>query len=124
LWRRIGERLDEEFEFAADFELWARFYEHSDLYGVCVPIAGSRIHENPRNSHAGYFSECSRVLARYRRGGHNAWLRSVLRVFRLHEIPKVRIAMSNLLGYELLSIRGISNGSETSWKVYGDKKLI
>jgi len=44
LWDRAGGRVDASLRVAGDFELWARFFEHADLYGVTTPIGGFRIH--------------------------------------------------------------------------------
>lgn len=34
LWEQAGGAIDTTFHLAADFDLWARFYQHSELYGV------------------------------------------------------------------------------------------
>jgi glycosyltransferase involved in cell wall biosynthesis len=44
LWEKAGGRVDASLRVAGDFELWARFFEHADLYGVTTPIGGFRIH--------------------------------------------------------------------------------
>jgi len=44
LWDKAGGRVDASLRVAGDFELWARFFEHADLYGVTTPIGGFRIH--------------------------------------------------------------------------------
>ena len=38
LWARAGGRIDESLEYAADFELWARFYKHTELFAASVPL--------------------------------------------------------------------------------------
>ena len=50
LWERAGGRLDPNVEIAADFELWARFYGHAELYGVGVPLAGFRHHHTQKTA--------------------------------------------------------------------------
>jgi glycosyltransferase involved in cell wall biosynthesis len=44
LWERAGARLDTSFSLAGDFELWARFYKHAELYAVETPLGGFRSH--------------------------------------------------------------------------------
>src|SRR5689334_10463742 len=44
LWDKAGGRVDASLRVAGDFELWARFFDHADLYGVTTPIGGFRIH--------------------------------------------------------------------------------
>jgi glycosyltransferase involved in cell wall biosynthesis len=46
LWERAGGRLDTSFDVAMDFELWARFYQHSELYGVRALLGGFRFRKN------------------------------------------------------------------------------
>lgn len=47
LWERAGAKLEPL--VACDFELWARFFSHAPLYGVAVPLAGFRLHEDQRS---------------------------------------------------------------------------
>lgn len=42
LWERAGAGLDTSLKCAGDLELWARFFEHAELYGAEVPLAGAR----------------------------------------------------------------------------------
>ncbi|CAA9372967.1 MAG: Glycosyl transferase, family 2 [uncultured Phycisphaerae bacterium] len=44
LWDKAGGRVDASIRVAGDFELWARFFEHADLYGVTTPLGGFRVH--------------------------------------------------------------------------------
>lgn len=44
LWERAGGRLDTRFAMAADFELWARFYDHAELFGIQALLGGFRSH--------------------------------------------------------------------------------
>lgn len=44
LWDKAGGRVDSSLRVAGDFELWARFFDHADLYGVTTPLGGFRIH--------------------------------------------------------------------------------
>ena len=38
LWTRAGGRIDEALEYAADFELWVRFYKHAEVFTALVPL--------------------------------------------------------------------------------------
>lgn len=44
LWEKAGGRLETRWKLAADFELWARFYQHAELYGIASPLGGFRLH--------------------------------------------------------------------------------
>lgn len=50
LWERAGGRIDTSLSIAADFELWARFYQHAELFGVGVPLAGFRVHQTQKTA--------------------------------------------------------------------------
>lgn len=80
LWEQAGGRLDTALRMAADFELWARFYQHSELYGVLAPLGGFRSHGNQRSVlHAKqYLSEAEMVLRRHG-GGPCPWPEALLR---------------------------------------------
>jgi glycosyltransferase involved in cell wall biosynthesis len=123
LWQSVGGKFDTKYAFAADFDLWARFYERSQLYGVGVPLGGNRIHKDPRNYDSCYFRECFDVLARYQQRDMR-WLRSAMRALRLHEIPWIRVMSSKLIGYELHSVMANSKNFKTSWEVLVKKVLI
>jgi glycosyltransferase involved in cell wall biosynthesis len=80
LWERAGGRLDTSVTLAADFELWARFYQYAELYGVKALLGGFRLRTN-QNTHRfaqQYGEQCEAVLRRYggrRYGRTQAWLR-------------------------------------------------
>jgi len=49
LWERAGGRLDTDFEVANDFELWARFFRHADLYTVDRMLGCFRVRPGQRS---------------------------------------------------------------------------
>src|SRR5207245_2894011 len=50
LWKRAGGHMDASLSFAADFELWARFYQYADLYGVGALLGGFRRHSDQKSA--------------------------------------------------------------------------
>src|SRR5215212_10512370 len=66
LWERAGGRIDSSLQLAGDFELWAKFFEHSDLYGVSLPLGGFRMHGDQKTAHRmrAYVDEALGALAR------------------------------------------------------------
>lgn len=44
LWEQSGGHINDSLNYAGDFELWARFYQHTDLYTVNTLIGGFRKH--------------------------------------------------------------------------------
>jgi hypothetical protein len=67
LWERAGGRVDTSLRLAADFELWARFYRHAELFGVLAPLGGFRAYGNQKSvlEAAEYMQEAERVLLQY-----------------------------------------------------------
>jgi glycosyltransferase involved in cell wall biosynthesis len=70
LWEKAGAYLDTTYSLAADFELWARFFQHANLYTVPVPLGGFRYHGTQRSvtQSQQYLAEASQVLAHYGKG--------------------------------------------------------
>jgi glycosyltransferase involved in cell wall biosynthesis len=50
LWQHAGGRLDASLKLAGDFDLWARFFSHAELYAVEVPMAAFRRHPGQRTA--------------------------------------------------------------------------
>jgi len=73
LWEHAGGYVDTSLDLAADFELWARFYEHAELYGVGTPLGGFRIHDNQKTARYldDYVREAKRILLRHARERHD-----------------------------------------------------
>jgi glycosyltransferase involved in cell wall biosynthesis len=65
LWERAGARLDDRLGSAGDFELWARFFRHGELWCVDVPLGCYRRHASQKTSVAfgQYLDEALGVFA-------------------------------------------------------------
>lgn len=50
LWKKSGGKLDPSYALGGDFELWARFYQHAELYSVDTPLGGFRVHGEQRSA--------------------------------------------------------------------------
>ena len=50
LWEQAGGYVDSELQYAADFELWARFFQQEELYAIDVPLACFRKHASQKTS--------------------------------------------------------------------------
>ena len=71
LWEQSGGYIKDSLNYAGDFELWARFYQHADLYAVNGLIGGFRKHGNQKTGLGmkQYFDEAQQCfLSDY--GGH------------------------------------------------------
>jgi hypothetical protein len=64
LWQRAGGRLETSLHLAGDFELWSRFYRHTDLYGVTERLGGFRVHSEQQTAHrmSDYVAEARQML--------------------------------------------------------------
>lgn len=64
LWQRAGGSLDTRWKVAADFELWARFFQHAELYAVDTPLGGFRFHGDQKTTHqqADYMREAREIF--------------------------------------------------------------
>ena len=49
LWEQVGNKIDQRYKLAADFDLWAKFWKHSKLFMVNVPLSIVRKHEGRRS---------------------------------------------------------------------------
>ena len=103
LWERAGGRLDQSLAMAADFELWARFYDHADLFGVQALLAGFRSHAVQKSviHRDRYMAEAEQVL-RAKGRWPAGWLESVLRgitwkIFRQHSLVRLPKLFQSLL---------------------------
>ena len=79
LWQRAGGHVSTALKLASDFELWARFFEHAELYAVRAPLGGFRMHGDQRSLKAfdDYIAEALSVLARHGGGPAGRWESSV-----------------------------------------------
>lgn len=66
LWERVGGNVDDGLQYAGDFELWARFWQYSDLVTTTVPLAGFRYHSEQKTKHVDrYYAEAEQILTKY-----------------------------------------------------------
>ena len=124
LWDHAGGGLSEKISLAADFDLWARFFEQEVLYGVSVPLGGFRIHANQRSRQIeAYRKECLSVLSRYTSDKVTP-LRSAVRCLQLHKVPILNIAIHKILGYESYRVSYDLHGKTAAWSTNKAKKLF
>jgi hypothetical protein len=90
LWQRAGAYLDTSLKLASDFELWSRFHQHGELYGVPTPLAGFRVHPNQKTARhlKEYIEEAKQVLLTSRKGNPYGKTESFLRTKLLPYVPR------------------------------------
>jgi glycosyltransferase involved in cell wall biosynthesis len=64
LWEKAGAQVGQGFPLAGDFELWARFFRHAELYAVEAPLGGFRFHGDQKTGgdRGDYLAEAERAL--------------------------------------------------------------
>jgi len=67
LWIQAGGKIDTSFKYAGDFDLWARFFQYSHLYGIYALLGGFRFQNMQRSKLFinEYIQEAKNVLKRY-----------------------------------------------------------
>jgi glycosyltransferase involved in cell wall biosynthesis len=67
LWEQAGGEVGARFRLAGDFDLWARFFQHAELYGVETPLGGFRFHGEQKTGagHGTYLDEAEAILREY-----------------------------------------------------------
>ena len=82
--------MDESLRIAGDFELWARFFEHAELYGVSTPLGGFRVHGDQLSTQhlEKYVQICSDILARHGGKPHGAITTKVMRSRARRYLPR------------------------------------
>jgi hypothetical protein len=96
---------------AGDFELWARFFRHAELYAVGVPLGCFRFQGKSftSNQMQGYLEECRSVL---RRDGYRAPAGVEIAARRIARLLPRRLYRLTGLAYPVSKIRQEGRGSE------------
>jgi len=91
LWEKVGSGIPLDFKLAGDFDLWSRFYDFAELYGIDSPLGGFRFQNHQKTkSREAYCSEAYVSLERMRK--HNRWKfnwkRKLVKNIRIERTPK------------------------------------
>ena len=78
LWDRAGGKIDTTWQLAADFELWCRFFNYSQLIGVDALLGGFRYHSGQKTDTMmdRYEQEVLQIIDRERRSKGNQRVQS------------------------------------------------
>lgn len=118
LWERAGAHVDDSLEYAGDFELWARFWNHTELWGVGVPLGGFRVHRSQKTALHGeeYQKEAIAVL---RSHGSRPYGRfeSSLRSHFLDYVPHIIRPPLTRLGLTYQARICVNNAREGRWRI-------
>ncbi len=85
LWEKAGGSLDVTCKLAADFELWARFFQYAQLYTISTILGGFRLHGAQLSIHQTerYEAEVRTICMKYGMQYRPCWARLMRIVLRL-----------------------------------------
>lgn len=114
LWERSGARVEDRLALAGDFELWARFFRHAELFAIDEPIGVFRFQPRQKTATQGaaYLGEAKQVLRNYG-GGYPGRLEGWLRTKVLARLPEGWLRYLPQLAYKG---RVIVRGPSGKWR--------
>ncbi len=117
LWDRAGGTLDASLKLAGDYDLWARFHRHANLYAVTAPLGGFRIHgaQFTGKQWDRYIGECQKVLER--EGANSARPRGIADLKRRASRFLPRKLRGNLRSPDDVSRFIVHMGAAGGWKL-------
>ena len=118
LWERAGGALEIRWKLAAEFNLWARFFKHAELYTVETPLGGFRWHGDQRSSllRETYERESREILQAAGGNVPGRW-RSALRSNVARHLPERLHAWAHQAGLLHASKVCTFLGAEHGWKI-------
>ena len=102
LWEKSGSNIRTQFRFAGDFDLWARFFLHADLYGTHTPLGGFRYRFNQRVRQEDFYKkEAEEILAKMTNTSKSSdyFLRDLLIQYKISKIPRFKALLTNIYGF-------------------------
>jgi glycosyltransferase involved in cell wall biosynthesis len=121
LWEKAGGKFESGMMYAGDFELWGRFFERAELYGITAPLSGYRIRESQRaRQGSAYHDQCAAILGQFREKA--AWTPSLVRELTLSAgllgVRKIGGLLRRCCGYTGKMVQRINAGSaEARWEI-------
>jgi len=126
LWEKAGAGFTPGYSMAGDFELWSRFFQHEELYGVISPLGCYRMQlQQKTNDGNKYTDQCHKVLATSGTSTDRlAFLRKFMISSRLKNLPKAGTYLTQILGYEGKIIhRESPNSPDGRWAIQTTRVL-
>ena len=118
LWQRAGASLDASLNCAGDFELWARFFRHAELFAVKLPLGAFRRHPGQKTAHRMdvYFAEAKAALLRHGGVFPPAWrCLAVRKLLKLHRFFHKRYLRTLADGDQLKYV--VNSGRDDGWEL-------
>ena len=120
LWEKAGGYISTQYKLASDFELWSRFYRHSELFATLSPLGGFRYQANQRSSQIEeYQRESQAILANMQT--ECSWMPNQIRnqiyKYKLNQIPKVRKLLIDMYSYTGKRVTRTNPEKESNWTI-------
>lgn len=126
LWMKAGAGFTPGYSMAGDFDLWSRFFQHDELYGVISPLGCYRTQLLQKtNDGNNYNDQCRKILSTSGKGGGRlASLRKFVIYSRLKDLPKVGTYLTKVLGYQGKVVqRDNPNSPDSKWAIFNTPVL-
>jgi glycosyltransferase involved in cell wall biosynthesis len=124
VWDRAGGRIRNEFSHAGDFDLWGRFFQVAELYGIGAALGGFRIREGQRGGEGNlYRDQASAALSDFRRvagwsAGWRTWLRRLCLprcMFRYYKLGSILRCIAGYCGNRI--VRRDPGRADGRWEI-------
>jgi len=117
LWEKAGAYLETEWSVAGDFDLWARFFQYSELMGVETLLGGGRRHSEQKSllEVDSYYEETDITFKRLGIKYYSNWEAKILN-YLLYLIPKRLKSVAFKLGFNDYRESLYHTGREEGWK--------
>jgi glycosyltransferase involved in cell wall biosynthesis len=126
LWMKAGAGFTPGYSMAGDFELWSRFFQLDELYGVISPLGCYRTQLLQKtNDGNNYNNQCRKILNSSKRTTDSlASLRKFMILSRLKNLPKIGPYLTKMFGYEGKIVHRYNpNSPESKWVIQTTRVL-
>jgi glycosyltransferase involved in cell wall biosynthesis len=120
LWEKAGAHVSTRYSMAGDFELWCRFYEHTQLYGIVSPLGIFRFQHRQKSADTNlYTAQCKEVFQSFKYSKSLFYtLRNAVSFARMNRIPGIMHLTRKWLGYNAESlVRANRELPDSIWQI-------
>ncbi|MFH1727658.1 MAG: glycosyltransferase family 2 protein [Pseudomonadota bacterium] len=127
LWEKAGAFVEETYSLASDYELWARYFNYSELYSINLPLACFRKHTGQKTSNLleEYNIEALEILNNYKGRPYRAVERHVRKTLwnifgnrNLYKLPNNLVSL--FLRLHILYPVKLINWNGDDWEMVTD----
>jgi glycosyltransferase involved in cell wall biosynthesis len=100
LWNQAGGFISQEYKFAGDFELWIRFFNHSQIFITSAVLGSFRMRKEGQLSvlnYQNYLSECDQIIDKNEKCLSENEKRAIKHIQKLRKIQNFLSPLTKLL---------------------------